>query len=67
MKNEYRFRNLPCNCVPDEKLWAVSGRYKTQGGILEWCVSEKDALGMLKFMETHKGFRALRVHKWSER
>ncbi len=67
MKNEYRFRNLPCNCVPSEKLWAVSGHYGTQGGVLEWCLSEEDALGMLKFMGAHKGFRALRVHKWSER
>jgi hypothetical protein len=60
----YRFRNLPCSCVPDDELWAVSGYYKNQCGVLEWCTSKEDAHGMMAFMRKHEGFRKLRVHKW---
>jgi hypothetical protein len=66
MNKNYKFRNLPCNCVPNEQLWAVSGRYGTQGGILEWCTSQGDAERMLRHMRTFPNFKGLRAHKWQE-
>lgn len=44
----YKFRNFPCNIVPEKELWAVSGTRKDDignymTGVLEWCVNEADA------------------------
>ena len=41
--NTYHFRGLPCNILPDDKLWCVSGSYAEGGGILEWCYNQGDA------------------------
>lgn len=69
MLTGYKFRGLPCNCVPDADFWAVSGRYVshqgTSAGILEWCTSKEDAQRMLAHMGRYGGFRKLRAHKWA--
>ena len=66
MNKSYKFRNQPSNCVSDDQLWAVSGHYGTQSGVLEWCTSQEDAERMLRHMSTFPKFKGLRAHKWQE-
>ena len=58
MPNEYTYRNLPCTSNP----WYVSGldRVTGAGGILEWCLSEADALNTMAQM--NKDYRFTNLH-----
>lgn len=54
MANEtYQYRNLPCNVVPDDLLWTISGTDTLTGGsgVLEWCLNEPDARWLMAEME----------------
>jgi hypothetical protein len=66
IKASYKYRGLPCNIVPDDQLWAVSGCDGCGGGVLEWCMDEKDALRMLSKMEPFPQFKNLKAHKYKE-
>lgn len=69
MRNEilanYSFRSFPCNYISEGQLWAVSGQYKGQSGVLEWCLGETDAMRMLNYMRMFPGMTGLRAHKWA--
>lgn len=48
----YKYRGMPCNTLPD--MWSVYGTdtdpKEGGAGILEWCVSEKDAQRVMRNM-----------------
>jgi hypothetical protein len=64
----YKLRNLPCNIVDDDHLWAVSGGFddgrERSGGVLEWCYDEEDANNILSMMQLDPRYSDLRAHKW---
>jgi len=64
----YHFRNLPCNILPDDKLWCVNGRHRTEniygGGVLEWCYDEADAKCLLEQMLKDPTFNNLWIGKY---
>ena len=65
--SRYRFRNLPANIAPDDKLWCVSGYDNAEGfggGILEWCYNKEDARNVLAQMVSYPQFSKLRIHKY---
>jgi len=54
--SSYVPRDLPCNIVPDDRLWVVSGSRTNlagvlEAGVLEWCLDEKDANDILARMQ----------------
>lgn len=60
----YDYRNLPVT----DSGWYVSGvdTRHCGGGVLEWCVSEKDANMMLRIMKQYPQFNNLQVENWFE-
>ena len=60
----YRYRSLPCNIQPDEKLWCIVGGDGEGGGVLEWCYDREDAETRLKMMEADPRFSMLRAVKY---
>lgn len=63
----YRYRNLPCSCAPADDLWYVEGVDRLGGtGILEWCVSQKDAQHRFEVMTRFPQFCCLAVAKYQE-
>lgn len=63
----YKYRNLPCNIQPDDKLWCVSGADLTTGasGVLEWCYNQGDADSVMEEMKEDAGrFIGLYVEKY---
>lgn len=70
VEERYEFRNLPCNIVPKNQLWCVSGVYEDKkknmsgGGILEWCYNEEDANITLSQMKRDKRFSKLSASKY---
>ena len=69
MRKHYRYRNLPCNIVPDKRLWCVVG-IDTEtggGGILEWCYDARDAEGLFHLMrQDHGRFVNLAIRPWED-
>ncbi len=65
---DYVYRNLPCNIVTDDQLWAVSGQDVRGGsGVLEWCYDEADARDILEAMNRFpERFLGIEACKWSE-
>ena len=59
----YIFRNLPCNIVPDDELWYISGNFQHENGfgsgVLEWCYDENDAKAILSQMLQDNSFSNL--------
>lgn len=53
---KYRYRSLPCNIQPRDKIWCVTGydRVLNGGGVLEWCYDRDDAL-RIKMAMQHSG------------
>ena len=65
MDNNYKFRGLPCNIVPEASLWCVSGHCAGFGsGVLEWCYDEKDARFLLSRMKLDPRMKHLTVHRF---
>lgn len=64
---DYIYRGLPCSVVEDDELWAVSGQDVRGGsGVLEWCVSERDAADVQAQMNRFpERFLNVSAHKWS--
>lgn len=56
-KSSYKYRGLPCNIQPDDKLWCVSGSDTWTGasGVLEWCYNEGDANSVKEEMSKDRG------------
>lgn len=56
----YKLRNLPCDVVPNDKLWYISGNGAHVGsGVLEWCVNKGDAEYLLQLMKLDPDFSNL--------
>lgn len=70
MDTKYKFRNLPCSILPDNRLWCVAGSYEDRngsgGGILEWCYDADDAGYLMGEMKKDPRFRNLHVHKFTD-
>ena len=67
MNDAYKFRNLPCNIKPDDKLWCVSGMcINRSAGILEWCYDQQDAEYRMELMLKDARFSNLSAHKFLE-
>jgi len=69
MARKYRYRNYPCNIVPDDKLWEVSGLdlITGGGGVLEWCWDKEDAKHVYQSMKASGEFKSLSYSLWQER
>lgn len=66
-ERSYNYRNLPCTCAPEDKVWCVSGFTHDGSGVLEWCYDEHDAKFVLSIMkEFPHQFKELRAHPWKE-
>jgi hypothetical protein len=63
-KYEYTFRNLPCNILPEDKIWCVTGFYEGGCGILEWCHDKDDANERLQLMSFDKRFKELKAQPY---
>lgn len=63
-KCEYTFRSLPCNIVPENEVWCVTGFHEGGGGVLEWCYNEDDANERLKLMSFDKRFNELKAQPY---
>jgi len=63
-KCEYIFRNLPCNILPEDELWCVTGFFSNGGGVLEWCYNENDANERFQLMSFDKRFSELKAQPY---
>ena len=66
VRNDYKYRSFPYNCVEPQTLWSVCGidLIVGDGGVLEWCTSMEDANERLEeMMKFPLQFKGLRVEK----
>ena len=63
-KCEYTFRSLPCNILPEDEIWCVTGFFNNGGGVLEWCYNEDDANERLKLISFDKTYTELKAQKY---
>lgn len=71
MSNREEIRNLPCNIVPNDRLWCLCGETwgedgRTGGGVLEWCYNEEDARNELTRLWNRKDLKHLSISKWQK-
>ena len=64
MTTTYQFRHLPCNIVPENRVWCVSGAYGSAGGVLEWCYDRADAERIAEELKKDPDASEIRAHKW---
>lgn len=64
---KYKYRNLPCNIQPDEKLWCIVGQDNFGGGgVLEWCYDREDAEERLQEMKASGEFKNLSAEPYQK-